>query len=151
MRLHQTRLQENINILRDTAHLQTQLRVYDGLIDTRHTILFLRPNLRQNWIGLAVAYHLNGNLLEAKKVLEQYENVLKVGNISLTRFYRSLPLQNVTDYDVEHSEVMLYHVRILEDLGEVNEALALLDTCAKSRAIVDLTSILEYRGEILIP
>lgn len=42
---------------------------------------------------------------------------------------------------------MLYHVRILEDLGEISEALALLDTCAKSRAIVDLTAILEYRGE----
>ncbi|KAF7975522.1 hypothetical protein HWV62_9339 [Athelia sp. TMB] len=123
---------ENINILRDTAHLQTQLRVYDGLIDTRHTILFLRPNLRQNWIGLAVAYHLNGNLREAKNVLEQYEHVLT----------------NVTDYDVEHSEVMLYHVRVLEDLGEANEALALLDTCAKSRAIVDLTSIMEYRARL---
>lgn len=43
---------------------------------------------------------------------------------------------------------MLYHVRVLEDLGEVNEALALLDICARSRAIVDLTSIKEYRGEL---
>lgn len=54
--------------------------------------------------------------------------------------------QNVTDYDVEHSEVMLYHVRVLEDLGEFSEALNLLDTCAKSRTIVDPTAIREFRG-----
>jgi N-alpha-acetyltransferase 15/16, NatA auxiliary subunit len=57
-------------------------------------------------------------------------------------------MQNVTDYDVEHSEVMLYHVRVLEDLGENAEALSLLDINAKSRAIVDRTSIMEFRGEM---
>ena len=70
--------QENMNILRDAAHLQTQLRLYDGLVDTRFLLLKLRPNLRQNWIGLALAYHLNGNLAEAWKVLEQYQHSLKV-------------------------------------------------------------------------
>lgn len=54
--------------------------------------------------------------------------------------------QNVTDYDVEHSEVMLYHVRVLENLGNFSEALNLLDTCAKSRTIVDRTAIREFRG-----
>jgi hypothetical protein len=70
--------QDNLNILRDAAHLQTQLRLYDGLVDTRFLLVKLRPNLRQNWIGLALAYHLNGNLAEAKNVLEQYERSLKV-------------------------------------------------------------------------
>lgn len=67
-----------MNILRDAAHLQTQLRQFDGLVDTRHTLLKIRPNLRSNWIGLAVAYHLNGNLPETKKTLEHYETILKV-------------------------------------------------------------------------
>ena len=67
-----------MNILRDAAHLQTQLRQYDNLVETRHTLLRLRPNLRSNWLGLAVAYHLNGQLGEAKKVLEHYEESLKV-------------------------------------------------------------------------
>lgn len=67
-----------MNILRDAAHLQTQLRQYDGLVETRHALLRIRPNLRSNWIGLAVAYHLHGNLVEAKKVLEHYEVILKV-------------------------------------------------------------------------
>ena len=67
-----------MNILRDAAHLQTQLRQYDSLVETRHTLLRLRPNLRSNWLGLAVAYHLNGQLGEAKRVLEHYEASLKV-------------------------------------------------------------------------
>ncbi|PSR74379.1 hypothetical protein PHLCEN_2v9887 [Hermanssonia centrifuga] len=124
---------ENLNILRDAAHLQTQLRQYDGLVETRHTLLRLRPNLRQNWIGLATAYHLNDNLTEAKKVLEHYEMTLK----------------NIPDYDVEHSEVLLYHVRVLEDLGEFSEALSLLDVNAKNRAIIDRVAIMEFRARLL--
>ena len=55
-------------------------------------------------------------------------------------------IQNIPDYDVEHSEVMLYHVRVLEDLGELSEALSLLDVSAKSRAIIDRVAIMEFRG-----
>ena len=56
--------------------------------------------------------------------------------------------QNIPDYDVEHSEVLVYHVRILEDLGEFSDALALLDVSAKSRAIIDRVAIMEYRGTL---
>lgn len=41
---------------------------------------------------------------------------------------------------------MLYHVRVLEELGETSEALSLLDVSSKSRAIVDRTAIMEFRG-----
>jgi hypothetical protein len=54
--------------------------------------------------------------------------------------------QDVPDYDVEHSETLLYHIRLLEELGELSEALNLLDVNAKARAIVDRTSIMELRG-----
>ncbi|TFK86666.1 N-terminal acetyltransferase A, auxiliary subunit [Polyporus arcularius HHB13444] len=124
---------DNMNILRDAAHLQTQLRLYDNLVETRHTLLRLRPQLRQNWIALAVAYHLSGNLREAKAVLEQYERIIK----------------NVPDYDVEYSEILLYHVRVLEDLGDYTEAIALLDASAKERTIIDRVAIMEFRARIL--
>lgn len=58
----------------------------------------------------------------------------------------SLLFQNVPDYDVEHSETLLYHIRLLEELGESSQALSLLDVSAKSRAIVDRTAIMEIRG-----
>jgi hypothetical protein len=60
-----------------------------------------------------------------------------------------MPLQDVPDYDVEHSETMLYHVRLLEDLGQFPEALSLLDTNAKARTIVDRTAVMENRGSLL--
>ena len=50
------------------------------------------------------------------------------------------------DYDFEHSEVMLYYVRILEDLGETSEALTVLDAKSKERVIVDRTVVMEVRG-----
>ena len=53
------------------------------------------------------------------------------------------------DYDVEYSEVLLYHVRVLEDLGDYTEAIALLDTSAKERTIIDRVAIMEFRGELL--
>ncbi|KAF8624974.1 hypothetical protein AX15_005610 [Amanita polypyramis BW_CC] len=124
---------DNLNILRDAAQLQTQLRLFDSLVETRYALLKLRPNLRQNWIALAVAHHLNGNLVETKKILEQYEKML-----------RHLP-----DYDTEQSETLLYHIRVLEDLGELDEALRLLDAKAKERVIVDRTAIMEMRARLL--
>ncbi|KIY45057.1 N-terminal acetyltransferase A, auxiliary subunit [Fistulina hepatica ATCC 64428] len=124
---------DNYSILRDAAQLQAQLGLYDSLVETRFTILSHRPNLRQHWVGLAVAHHLNGNLAKADKVLEHYENTLK----------------SVPDYDVEYSETLLYHIHILEQMGAYERALKLLDVNAKSRAIVDRTAIMEYRARLL--
>jgi N-alpha-acetyltransferase 15/16, NatA auxiliary subunit len=55
----------------------------------------------------------------------------------------------VPDYDPEQSELLLYHVKILEDMGELAEALTLLDINAKSRAILDRVAVMETRGVIL--
>ena len=60
-------------------------------------------------------------------------------------------MQEVPDYDVEHSEVLLYHIHVLEDLGELTEALTLLDINAKSRAITDRVAIMEFRGKLFNP
>ncbi|KAL5521607.1 hypothetical protein ACEPAF_2355 [Sanghuangporus sanghuang] len=124
---------ENLNLLNDAANLQTQLRHFDALQDTRELILKLKPNARKSWISLAVAYHLNGNLAAAKKLLDKYEEVVK----------------NVPDYDFEHSELTLYHVRVMEELGELNEALQKLDNSAKSRVIIDRTAVMETRARLL--
>jgi tetratricopeptide (TPR) repeat protein len=124
---------ENLNILRDAAHIQTQLRQFDGLVESRYTLLRIRPNLRQNWIGLSVAYYLSGNLKEALRILDHYEETLK----------------NVPNFDPEHSETILYHIRVLEELGETTHALSKLDTNSKARAIVDRTAIMETRARLL--
>lgn len=122
--------QENTNILRDAAQLQTQLRLYDALVETRLILLRLRPNLRQNWVALSVAHYLHGNIPEAKQVLAHYVTTLK----------------DVPDKDIEHSETLLYYIRLLEETGETQQALKVLDTSSKGRAIVDKTAIFETRG-----
>ena len=66
--------------MNDAANLQTQLGHYEALQDTRELLLKLRPNARKNWVSLAVAYHLNGNLQNAKKVLENYSQIVKVSD-----------------------------------------------------------------------
>jgi peptide alpha-N-acetyltransferase len=45
--------------------------------------------------------------------------------------------------------LLLYQVKVLEDMGELVEALALLDVNAKSRAIVDRVAVMETRGAVL--
>ena len=54
--------------------------------------------------------------------------------------------QNVPDFDFEQSETMLYHVRLLEERGDLSEALRLLDVNAKSRVIIDRVAVMEIRG-----
>jgi N-alpha-acetyltransferase 15/16, NatA auxiliary subunit len=103
-------------------------------VDTRYTLLRLRPNLRQSWVALSVAHYLNKNLPEAKRILEHYIHTLK----------------NVPDKDIEHSETLLYYITLLEDSEEYTEALKVLDTNSKARAILDKTAIHETRGALYL-
>jgi hypothetical protein len=45
--------------------------------------------------------------------------------------------------------MLLYHVALLEEVGQFSEALSLLDTNAKARAIIDRTAVMERRGAIV--
>jgi N-alpha-acetyltransferase 15/16, NatA auxiliary subunit len=55
--------------------------------------------------------------------------------------------KNIPDYDFEYSELLLYYIRILEELEQYQEALQVLDVNAKSRSIVDKTRIMHLRGK----
>ncbi|KAH7098643.1 N-terminal acetyltransferase A, auxiliary subunit [Auriculariales sp. MPI-PUGE-AT-0066] len=124
---------DNVNLLRDSASLQMQLRLFDQLQDTRWSILRLRPNVRSHWIALAVASQLAGNLEQSDKVLASYSSMIK----------------NVPDYDFDFSETSLYHIRVLEELGKLDEALIMLEASIKSRSIVDRLALLELRPRLL--
>ncbi|KAI6158062.1 NMDA receptor-regulated protein 1-domain-containing protein [Pisolithus tinctorius] len=124
---------DNFNIVRETSVLQAQTRAYEALVESRLHMLRLRPNVRAHWVGLAVAYKLSGNLVEAKHVLEHFQG-----------FLREAPVN-----DAEYSEFILFHVRVLEDLGDLQAALALLDKKSKDRYVVDRTAIHTFRARIL--
>lgn len=68
----------DIHILRDFALLQTQMRHYDALVETRTQLLQQKPTNPPFWIGLAVAYQLVGKPETAITVLKSHEESLKV-------------------------------------------------------------------------
>lgn len=123
----------SLNILRDLALLQCQIRDYEGYIESRKKMMQERPQLRQNWTALAVAHHLAGNLQEAENILKTYEETLK----------QPPPLN-----DIEHSEATLYKNTIIAESGDTERALKHLDEVIKSN--LDRTAVYELRAKYLL-
>ncbi|TKY90797.1 hypothetical protein EX895_000795 [Sporisorium graminicola] len=121
----------NINLLRESAFLQLQLRNYPPMVENRLTLLRMQPHLRMNWIGLAVAHHLAGSLDAAVRVLEGYENVMR----------------DIPDRSYEYSEALLYHASVLEEQSKFQDALDLIE--ASSKRIVDLRGKEEAQARCL--
>ncbi|SPO20253.1 related to n-terminal acetyltransferase 1 [Ustilago trichophora] len=121
----------NVNLLRESAFLQLQLRDYPPMVENRLTLLRMQPHLRINWIGLAIAHHLAGSLDAAVRVLEGYENVM-----------RDIPARSY-----EHGEVLMYHASILEEQQKFQESLDLIENF--SERIVDLRGKQEAQARCL--
>jgi tetratricopeptide (TPR) repeat protein len=121
------------NILRDLALLQCQIRDFEGYIDSRKKLLAARAQLRQNWTGLAIAYHLSGNYKEAEHILTTYEKTLK---------------QPPAKTDIEHSEAVLYKNTIIAESGDTERALENLEEIMKIN--LDKTAVLELKAKYLL-
>jgi peptide alpha-N-acetyltransferase len=119
-------------IQRDLAILQIQMRDYQGYVQSRFTMLKARPQLRQSWTALAIAYHLAGNLQEAENILSTYENSLK-----------SPPPKT----DFENSEAVLYKNSVIAEQGDIQRALEHLESVAKDN--LDKLAVLELRATYL--
>ncbi|KAH8894269.1 N-terminal acetyltransferase A, auxiliary subunit [Thozetella sp. PMI_491] len=119
-------------IQRDLAILQIQMRDYQGYVQSRLQMLKARPQIRQNWTALAVAYHLEGNLQEAENILSTYEKSLNAPP---------------SKTDVENSEAVLYKNSIIAESGEVARALEHLENDAKNS--LDRLGFLELRAKYL--
>ena len=123
-------------ILRDLAYLQIQMRDFAGYAESRRTILTGKPQVRANWTGLAIAYHLAGNLAEAENILTKFEGTLK-----------QPPAKGTQDY-VEHSEAGLYKNMIIAESRDYQKALDHLESI--SRTTLDKLTILESRAKYLV-
>ncbi|KAF8842021.1 N-terminal acetyltransferase A, auxiliary subunit [Paxillus ammoniavirescens] len=124
---------DNFNIIRETSVLQTHARHYDALVESRLSMLRLRPYTRLHWVGVALAYKLSGNLTEAHRVLEHIETFLR----------------NVTARDHEVGELVFFHARILDEMGELKQALTLLEHHIAQRYVVDRPPIKEFKARLL--
>lgn len=124
---------DNQQILRDLALLQIQIRDYEGLEDTRRTLLTVRPNQRNNWIGFALSFHLLGNYATAVSVLDTYQETLKQSKEPEDRY--------------EVSELLLYKNFILEESGHHAAALTHLEESGPK--LVDRLAMRETRARLL--
>ncbi|GAX81967.1 hypothetical protein CEUSTIGMA_g9395.t1 [Chlamydomonas eustigma] len=125
---------DNVQILRDLANLQVQMRDLAGYVDTRHTLLTLKGSNRNNWVSFAVAHHINGNHDMAVQILEAYEKTLD----------SSIPLSE----EYEHSEMLMYKTQVLTEGGRLSDALACLD--AHKDKIRDKWAYAEHRASLLL-
>ncbi|KAF9195710.1 N-alpha-acetyltransferase 16, NatA auxiliary subunit, partial [Haplosporangium sp. Z 27] len=125
--------QENIQILRDLSLLRMQMRSLEGYIETRHELLELRPQNRQYWVAVAIGYQLTGRPELGVKVLTAYEETLK-------------DIPSTPDY--EHSEMLLYHNTLLEEVGDIEVALDHLNTIESH--VCDRKNVKERRAKYLL-
>ncbi|PHH76004.1 hypothetical protein CDD82_4189 [Ophiocordyceps australis] len=123
---------ESIQIQRDLAILQAQMRDYQGYIQSRTSMLQARPQLRACWTALAIAHHLAGSLSEAENVLTTYEGTLK-----------STPPR----HDVEHSEAVMYKNSLIAEQKDYQRALDHLNSAAKHN--LDRLAVMEARAHYL--
>ncbi|XP_012454566.1 N-terminal acetyltransferase A complex auxiliary subunit NAA15 [Gossypium raimondii] len=126
---------DNIEILRDLSLLQAQMRDLTGFVETRQQLLTLKPNHRMNWIGFAVAHHLNSNGAKAVEILEAYEGTLE----------DDYPPDNER---CEHGEMLLYKISLLEECGFLERALEELHK--KEPKIVDKLTYKEQEVSLLV-
>ncbi|XP_030745565.1 N-alpha-acetyltransferase 15, NatA auxiliary subunit [Sitophilus oryzae] len=122
---------DNIQILRDLSLLQIQMRDLEGYRDTRYQLLMLRPTQRASWIGYAMSFHL----------LEDYKNAL---NILDTFLDQQQKLSTTVDY--EQSELLLYQNLIVQESGDLLQALNHLEVY--SPQIVDKLTLKENLAEL---
>ncbi|XP_012073296.1 N-terminal acetyltransferase A complex auxiliary subunit NAA15 isoform X2 [Jatropha curcas] len=126
---------DNIEILRDLSLLQAQMRDLSGFVETRQQLLTLKPNHRMNWIGFAVAHHLNSNATKAVEILEAYEGTLE----------DDYPPDNER---CEHGEMLLYKISLLEECDFIDRALEELHK--KESKIVDKLTYKEQEVSLLV-
>jgi len=127
---------DNLNVLRDLAQLQIQMRDLPGFLETRQTLLELKPNNRQNWVSLGLAHHLLGNYEIAATVLSSYEATLDAEAAGSEAY--------------EHSEILLYRMRILEEGGKPEEAMAALKEAQDKGLIKDKLGAKEMAARLLL-
>lgn len=110
--------------------LSVHLRHYEDYADARLSILRSQPRVRRNWVYLAVAQHLAGQLWQADRTLTVFEDMLR----------------DVPDREYEYSEILLYHASIMEEMGDLERTLDFLSE--HTGQIVDRTAYSAQRGAL---
>lgn len=123
----------SVQIQRDLAMLQAQMRDYAGYTQSRKAMLQARPSLRQNWTALAVAHHLEKDYEAAENILTMYEETLKTA-----------PPRS----DHEHAGAVMFKNTIIAESGDHERALEHLLSIYKDHP--DRTAAMERKANYLL-
>eukprot|EP00883_Tetradesmus_obliquus_P003971 jgi/Sobl393_1/14285/SZX72387.1 len=124
---------DNVQILRDLAMLQIQMRDIGGFVDTRYRLLQLRANNRNNWISFAIGHHLDGNHELCVQILSAFESTLD-----------EVPPSEV----YEHSELLAYKAQVLQEGGQPEAALTLLEQ--QQDKLRDKLGVMHSKAQLLL-
>lgn len=124
----------NTMLLRDLSLLQSQVRDFKNLTDSRQRFLESQPGYRANWTAVAVAHHFNKDYDACVNTLAKIEKIIKEH------------LQEQDRY--EQSECVLYKNSVIAEAGNFSRALEDLE--ADKEEIRDMTSFMEYRARYLM-
>lgn len=125
---------QNPAILRDLALLQSQVRDWKNLRDSRQRFLESQPGYRANWTAVAVAHHLNKDYDAAVSTLAKIEGII------------APHLQEQDRY--EQSECVLYKNTVIADAGNFARALEELEKDLAE--IRDRAAFREYKAKYLM-
>jgi peptide alpha-N-acetyltransferase len=124
----------NKPILRDLSIMQTHIRDYKNLQESRQLYLEHQPGYRANWTALAVAHHLTKDYANAVTTLAKIEHIIK---------------DHLTEADrYEQSECVLYKIQLIAEAGDFAKALKTLEE--DEFEITDKLSVLEYKARYLL-
>lgn len=119
---------DNLVVLRDLAVIQSQLRLFPGLVETRRSLVVRQPDVRGHHTALAVAHHFNKDYTSAEKVLRDFDGKLVVR-----------PKNNL-----EHSMTTLYLNTVIAESGDYHGALKHLNSCQQD--VLDKLEVLQRRA-----
>ncbi|KAJ3102267.1 hypothetical protein HDU96_009704 [Phlyctochytrium bullatum] len=124
---------ENLQIFRDHTMLQIHLRNFDGYVDANLQLIKMRPAIKSFWLALAVAFFLNKSPQFALETLTHYHDI-----------FQTIVEPNSA---LENSEVYLFKNHIIEETGDLKQALEHLNKIEKE--VLDKRGWKEARARIL--
>ncbi|CEF66695.1 N-alpha-acetyltransferase 16, NatA auxiliary subunit [Strongyloides ratti] len=123
---------DNHQVMRDLSMCQLQSRDYEGFRDTCYSLLSSKGMNKAVWMGYAVAHHLLGDYDMALKTLDLYQ--------------KSAQWSRTSEYEM--SEFTFYENLIIQDSGNLEAALAHLET--NSGILCDKLRYYQTRAKLLM-
>lgn len=125
-----TDIKDNIPLIRDSISLYLHTRDYPQAVAARHHHLLIRPQLRNSWLGLIVAHHLNGDPEEALEVYDAFVNTVKNDGFTAP----------------ERAQVAVYVVRLCMDAGDYEDGLRRLESGLRNGSLHPRGEVTQLKG-----